>query len=72
MSPTHFPHINRSVRNTITIETDGPWTIQAPGLTHAGNGGTIVLTFDVVASKGSTSTLKALIIDPDPGTGNPG
>jgi len=73
MSPRYFHKIDRSTRNKITLEADGPWTMQAPGMPLiSGTGGPIVLTFDPAPSSGGLSTLKSMVIDPDPGSGNLG
>lgn len=73
MSPRYFKKIDRSKRNTITIEAEGPWSLQGPnGVTASGGPGLIVITFDLDPAMGNVSSLAAIIIDPDPGGGTVG
>jgi hypothetical protein len=72
-----FPTPDRSKKNTVTLEADGPWTMTwtgqgtASGNSVSGGAGTIVLTFEMSPSADNRlkSSLASAVIDPDPGPG---
>jgi len=68
MPKRKIPIADRSTPSTVTLDADGPWTMQGPnGVKASGGKGPIVITFGDPTT--TSSTLAAIIIDPDPGGG---